>query len=167
MDRNKLSKILFWISIFCYIASCTQSAFQDEVTEGYITGIWCLAIGGPSASFCAIADLFSFDFSFFWTLAWMANPLYWISIYKYLRRRRTGIWFALCAVVIASLFYGVHAEWDAAWFVSMHRVGEKMSGYYLWVLSFVLVFVAFCMRYEILIKQICESQKGERTNSKK
>jgi hypothetical protein len=118
-------------SVVLYFSSFFFYAYYDDLLLHYGTyGEECFMYGLIGSIPVIIVELINLNFYYLWIpIIWLANPLYWISTYYYLKKRKRGIYYAISSIVLGFLFLFV-------------PIGVKMLGYYLWVSSFVVMLIA-------------------------
>ena len=132
-ERVKL--IIALLSLTLYLYSCFCPAFEVVTNELYenriIHGYACFLFGWLGLP-CSI-----------WNLVWCLNPIYLLSMISFLLRkgkRSQNIAMSMCGctvVVGLSFYFCDHACVDESG--SKYELGKLFIGYYLWVLSFLIL----------------------------
>lgn len=132
-----------FLSLTLYIASFFFYAFYDEGINSGIYGATCFMNGLVFLVPVILLDIFNLSMKFLWIIIWLANPLYWLALYCYYRRRyNVGGNILLAAIVLGLLFLFVKDVHYGNVTTSSRVIGEKMLGYYLWLSSFFVLFIA-------------------------
>ena len=130
-----LSSIIFYISCWC-------PAFEVIISpqNNVINGFSCLFVGGLGLFLCEIC---------LWNIIWLANPIYIISILLFVlldskKGQNIALILCLCSITMGlsfslcpSILIGESGLPD--------DVGTLYIGYYLWVLSFVVLLIGILL----------------------
>ena len=145
MRRKSLT--FFWISIAVYVISFFLPAFYefgenplDNSSPRYWIGISVFLAGGL---------FLPFFFVNWWVLLWLANPLYWKGLSDYWHHKDGGVFYVISSFILGLLFLTTYKSSFQSNLDSVHVVGQVGLGYYLWMMSFVLLFVAMYMDPEL------------------
>lgn len=130
-----ITSILLYFSSFFFYAFYVDLLLDDLLLHHGTYGVECFIEGLFGFVPALVIEILHPNFIYLWlAVIWLANPLYWISTYYYLRKRKRGVYYAISSIVLAVLFL----------FVPM---GVKMPGYYLWLSSFVVMLIALIIEY--------------------
>ena len=131
------------VSLTMYVASCFFYAYYDEGIGSGIYGAVCFKNGLVFLLPVVIMDVFNLSTKYLWIMIWLANPLYWYAILCYYRRHHNrGGNFVLAAIALGLLFLFVEDVHYGNVTSNSYIIGEKMPGYYLWLSSFFVLFIA-------------------------
>ena len=131
-NASKIRRILFWGSIAIYLLALTQKTYcVDGDCGDDFSGLANLLMGGLALLF--VQDAVS--------LIWLANPLFWVA---WLSFRRNATLSLICIILglsisLCFLFFDEILINEAGHY---GQITGYATGYWLWVLSFVLLLVA-------------------------
>jgi len=128
-ELTPLKKTTIFLSLIVLIISLTQPAFYidridydawaDSLALFFIG--WAGFLGGSLAS-----------------LLWVANPLYFFSIYQTIKGKSTAIYFSLLATTVAFLFSFLDTIVTSE-SGSTSKIISLQLGYILWLTSFIIL----------------------------
>lgn len=133
--REKIKFIIALLSLIVYIFACFCPAFEvvtNELSENRIIQGYDCSLFGWLVLPCSI-----------WNLIWCLNPIYFLSLISFVLckgKKTQNITMSMCGcVVVAGLAFcfcnGICVDESGSKFV----IGQLFIGYYLWVLSFVIL----------------------------
>lgn len=126
-------RVAIILSLLCFAVSLTQPVYNDAMysTLSYgDSGLGILIMGWASL----VGGLAPFAI-------WLANPIYFISIYLIIKCRWYSILFIGIATVLSSSFYFFGSEIIVGRQPAIPNFLE--SGYYLWLASFLILFAGY------------------------
>lgn len=132
-----LSAIIFFISCWC---PAFEVIIHSSLQNNVVNGAECLVFGGLGLLFCEICR---------WNIIWLANPVYIISMHLFvLLDSKTGQNIALI-LCLCSITMGFSFSFCSSILIgesgSPSDVGTHYIGYYLWVLSFVILLIGMLL----------------------
>jgi hypothetical protein len=129
-------KFYVLVSLFIYIISLTQTAISsNDLEDKTLSGIAALIMGGLSILGGGVLE---------W-LIWLANPLYFFSIFLFLKSKNSAKIFSIVSTAIALSF----ATWNEILASESARLGKIDSlglGYWLWVISMIILAIGIFSR---------------------
>ena len=131
-----LSSIIFYISCWCpafEVRHCTPP-------NGVVEGVLCL-IMGFFGILVGTEDP--------WNLVWLANPIYVLSMLLFVlldskKGQNIALILCLCSITMG-LFFSLSSSLILDESGSPSSVGKLYIGYYLWVLSFVVLLIGMLL----------------------
>lgn len=150
MKKDNFS-LLVLISIFIYLLACCMPAYLEArnptaYTESTFTeyveipGWGCMLFGWIYLPICAIMG-------YFWAFIWVANAYYIATIIfmRYSIKRKWLIVSSMISIAIGSVLLFISPHYsirdDMCWIESL------LGGYYLWLLSFITLFVGLLVSF--------------------
>lgn len=131
------------ISLIMYIASFFFYAYYDEGIKNGIYGGVCFMNGLVFLLPVIIMDLYNLSMDYLWIIIWLANPLYWYAaLYYYRHQYNRGGNYILAAIGLGLSFLLVKDVGYGNVTTNSYVIGEKLFGYYLWLASFLVLFIA-------------------------
>ncbi len=129
-DRTKPWKTVL-ISVLVFLFSLTQTAFTTENFNGDLTQTKSLHVflgGGFAILGGGLAE---------WII-WMANPLYFTSMFLFLYKKKSAVKLSLAALLLA-LSFSMWSEILASESGYEAEIVSKNAGYWLWIISLSIV----------------------------
>ena len=132
-----VSSVIFFISCWCpAFEVIIYSSLQNDVVDGAVCLVW----GWLGLLFCDICR---------WNIIWLANPIYIISMFLFvLLDSKTGQNIALI-LCLCSITMGLSFSLCSSILISESGspsdVGTLYIGYYLWILSFVVLLIGMLL----------------------
>ena len=122
-------EVFFWASLGFYILSLTQIAFYASDNSGTDKwdGIWVLAIG-----WMGVFDGLNKG------LIWLANPLYFVSLFLYNFKNKITFIVAIFIILLALWFTQIH-QINVSEGPVTNKIIKLSLGYYLWLTSFIIL----------------------------
>lgn len=152
MNKSKLTPLI-WISILFYILACCMPAYVEARNPALD---WTASTWTEYRDYPGIACLFDglllpigLLMGYWGTAVWFANAYYFCALFILLfsSKRRLPIILscAILSIIIGStlMFFSLHyiTKDYCCWIVSL------LSGYYLWILSFIALFIGLLAEY--------------------
>jgi hypothetical protein len=129
-------KFYVLVSLIIYIISLTQTAISsNDLEDKTLSGIATLIMGGLSILGGGVLE---------W-LIWLANPLYFFSVFLFLKSKNSAKIFSIVSTAIALSF----ATWNEILVSESARLGKIDSlglGYWLWVISMIILAIGIFSR---------------------
>lgn len=153
MRKNHVN-LLIWISILIYILACLMPAYVEAVNSSsflrYNESSWTEYRDCPGFV-CLFSGIFlplGLLFGYWGTAVWLANVYYFSALFLlfcHFKKQWPIISFAIVSIIIGStlMFYTLQFA-DRDYFCWIESL---LSGYYLWLLSFVTLFVGLLVEY--------------------
>tara|TARA_R110002012_G_scaffold320392_1_gene543860 strand:- start:15 stop:497 length:483 start_codon:yes stop_codon:yes gene_type:complete len=132
MQKKTQKKIIIISSLLIYIISFTQNAISANGYDGikYYSSLATFLSGGFGV----------FGGAFYEWLIWLANPIFFIAIYLFLKDKKKSKILSFLAVTIGLIF----TQWKE---ILANEGGTKIPivsldiGYWLWIISFVIFYI--------------------------
>lgn len=127
----KRARLLIWMSVALFIAALSQPAFmQDRRDDSTIAAWLCLVLGGPGVLLGYVE--------------WLANPILfycWFATYRG-RLFRGGLCALVATFLAAAFLLRSHMNWPLYERESTPKILGYGLGYWLWVLSALVMLAA-------------------------
>lgn len=134
MKKTKTIKsTLIILSIIVFIISLFQPAFfiDRKDSDAYSDSLFLFALGWMSF----------FGGGFIPFIIWLANPIYLISIFLINKSLKSGISMSLISILLALIFANLNSILTSE-SGSTSKITELGLGFYLWISSFVILFIS-------------------------
>ena len=128
-----IKSTLIILSIIVFIISLFQPAFfiDREDSDAYSNSLFLLALGWMSFLGGGFVPF----------IIWLANPIYVISIFLINKSIKFGIITSLVPILLALIFANLNSILTSE-SGSKSKITELGLGFYLWISSFVILFVS-------------------------
>ena len=128
-----IKSTLIILSIIVFIISLFQPAFfiDREDSDAYSNSLFLLALGWMSFLGGGFVPF----------IIWLANPIYVISIFLINKSIKFGIITSLVSILLALIFSNLNSILTSE-SGSKSKITELGLGFYLWISSFVILFVS-------------------------
>jgi hypothetical protein len=136
---STLLKILLVLSILCLLVSLTQPAFyidRPNAEDAWANSLYIFFLGWTSLLGGA-ADAY---------LIWQANPLYIAAVIFTLKRNKLALLFSGSATFTAFVFLFL-PRITASVTGATSAITERLAGYWLWFISFILLTIGLAIEY--------------------
>lgn len=146
MIKSKIVKILririviALLSSIIFYCSCWYPAFEIDNHNNVVDGVYCFVFGWLGMLLCIEC---------LWNFIWLANPIYILSMLLFVlldgkKDQNIALILCLCSIAmgLSFLFCPSLCTNESG---SLSSVGALYIGYYLWILSFVVLLIGIIL----------------------
>ena len=141
MFKQKIKSVQFWLiaaSITLYVLCLFFTPFYvaNKEADVYSNSLFMVFLGWIAILGGGLVP----------TIIWLANPLYFVGLFFILNRVKFGIVAVFLALILAFYFTTLDSIMDGESGATTN-ITELGLGYYLWVSSFIMLFLTGCYMF--------------------
>jgi len=146
MKKKQFIIVISALSLGVYLLSFFLDSFTDNVDWHY-PGWYCATFGAIGSIFAFLELALYQETIHSWQLIWLANPLYIFALISFYRGKKP-VKSVVAAFLLSLLFNECHGSLMLGIGPDIERfVVEKMSGYYLWHVSILVLCIGLICLY--------------------